>query len=154
MANEKSKIIFRTHLLTFRESASGLSLVPTALGRKAAKEMIADRTDRRFGTGSRNEEADMLEDAMGNGWSYVAPEDIGAMTDATIISQDGFISDRGHWVPHPMVKHPKVFAHMNYAVEDPIETWAAGKPVWYVKSVLTMTPTQKRRAQKEWESVH
>ena len=146
---QKGKIILRTPRLTFREVENGLYLEPTREGREEAKEAL-EREPRR---GILAEEAEMLEWAMGNGWSMVPPEDIGALTDATIISEDGFLGDDGKWYAHPRAKDPRVFAHMNYQVEDPIETWANGNAVFYVKEPLTMSPEYRRTAEKKLKEV-
>ena len=113
--------------------------------------MIAERAERAAkGTlrGILSEQSDMLEYAMGNGWDHVPPEDIGALTDATIISADGFLGDDGKWYPHPDAKPCEVFAHMNYAVEDPIETWVDGKPVFFRGDVVTLTAEGRKAARK------
>lgn len=128
-------VIYRSPRLVFRETKNGLYLDPTAEGVSEAKELLESRGMRR--SGILMDEACMLEYGIGNGWSYVQPEDCGALTDATIISRDGFIDDYGKWHFHPSfteAKPGKIFAHMNYMVEDPIATWAEGKPVYYVKA--------------------
>jgi hypothetical protein len=148
-AAPKGKVILLTPRLTFREVENGLYLEPTREGREEAKEAL-EREPRR---GILVEEGDMLEWALGNGWSMVPPENIGALTDATIISEDGFLGDDGVWYAHPDAKHPRVFAHMNYQVEDPTETWAAGKAVFYVKEPLTLSPEYRRKAEKKLKEV-
>jgi len=144
------KIVMKTRYLTFKVSDNGLYLAPTKEGTAEAKEML-ERQPRR---GSISEQGDMLEEAMGNGWDYVNPEDVGALTDATIISNDGFIADDGKWYAHPHAKRAVVFAHMNYAVEDPIETWADGKPVFLVKDGVTVTPEYRKLIQKKWDDTN
>lgn len=136
----KRKILMRSPFLRFVDIGHILLLEPTAEGIEEAKELIERRSvsQNRPG-GTEVDLSEMLEWAMGNGWSYVRPEDIGALTDATIISQDGSISDDGVWRPHPDVKKPAVYAFMNYAVEDPVQTWAEGGTVKFVKSALGAT---------------
>ena len=116
--------LFKSPLLVFHETARGLMLVPTKLGVEEARELLG-----------RNNPiwalSEMLEYAMGNGWDFVPPEDIGALTDAPIISQDGFVDDDGHWKPSG--PDAKVFAHMDYQVENPVETWASGNGVFFVR---------------------
>ncbi len=151
----RDNVLWQDTLLTWvsaGEAANGdsrgLNMVPTFEGQAAAQEMLADR-----GGGSNasplDQEHSFLEAAQGNGWSTVPPQDIGALTDATIVSADGFIGDNGRWYPHPDVERPVVYAHMNYAVEDPVETWASGKPVFWTADVLEMTAEQRAMAREE-----
>ena len=129
-AKKKSKT-FKTfedrsgHLLTLIGTANGnLTLRPTPEGVTEAKDMLELRDVRK--RGSLADEADMLEWHISNGWDYVQPEEIGALTDATIISRDVERDDNGD-----LVRVGRVYAHMNYAVEDPIKTWANGKDVFF-----------------------
>lgn len=140
----EGKVIYRGRYLTFRETKNSLYLVPTREGRAKAKEMLEERRP------TEAEEIDMFEDAFGNGWSLVRPEDIGALTDATIISEDGFIGADGKWYAYPDAEGARVFAHMDYAVEDPIETWAHGEPVRYVREPLELSPEYRRKAEKKY----
>jgi hypothetical protein len=120
MATKKS----RTYgYLKFEKRGDNLYISATREGKAEARELMDNRR------GIIQNLSDMLEPALGNGWNWIPPEDIGALTDAPIISEDGFIADNGTWEVHPDVKRPRVYAHMNYAVEDPIETWAAGGTV-------------------------
>jgi hypothetical protein len=142
-------VIFRSPWLIFRETGNGLYLDPTDEGVAEARELLDGREARRRGILS--DEADMLEWAIGNGWDRVPPEDIGALTDATIISRDGFIACDGKWYPDPVLteaKPGKVFAHMNYMVEDPIETWASGGSVYYVKAEAFVLPKMKSKVRE------
>jgi hypothetical protein len=139
----RRRIFFKSPLLTFRQADDGTLLIePTPEGVVEAKEMLASREDRRRGI--LCDEASVFEYAMGNGWARVPPEDIGALTDATIISMDGFLANDGKWYPVPSVLDPAVFAHMDYQVEDPIETWARGETVKYVRALVTI-PLRARR---------
>jgi len=132
-------IMLRTPFLAFVRGEGGLYLMPTDEGIEEAKDML-DNPHR----DPERDLSEMLEYAMGNGWSMVHPKDIGALTDAPIISEDGFIGDDGCWYAYPeklrIEGEPDtgtkawVYAHMNYAVEDPIETWAEGKLVFFVRS--------------------
>lgn len=154
----RDNVLWQDTLLTWvsaGEAANGdprgLNMVPTPEGQAAAQEMLEDRG----GGGNASpldQEHFFLEAAQGNGWSTVPPQDIGALTDATIVSMDGFIGDNGRWYPHPDVARPVVYAHMNYAVEDPVEMWAAGKPVFWVADVLEMTTEQRAMARQELAS--
>lgn len=148
------KKVWEDTLLTWTATNRGLTMSPSPEGITQAREMLEDREMTRPGhrrRGALDEQADFLEVAMGNGWAYVNPEDVGAMTDATIISQDGFIGDNGKWYPHPDVERPVVYAHMNYAVEDPIEKWAAGESVFWVADELELTNESRQEAIDEYE---
>ena len=114
--------------------------------------MLENEDARRRGIDSM--QADMLESAMGNGWDYVNPEDVGALTEATIISQDGFIGNDGHWYAHPSVKKATVYAHMNYMVENPIETWAEGKTVFFVMDSITMTAAYHKLCKEKYDDAN
>jgi hypothetical protein len=101
-SNPKGDVLWEDNLLTWVSVGEdkvgvprGLNMVPTAEGRVLAQEMLEDRRSP-HGRGPRgilSEQSDFLEAAMGNGWDNVPPEDIGALTDATCISMDGFIGD-------------------------------------------------------------
>lgn len=149
-AAKKHKVLIHTPLLTFVETKDHLDLVPTSDGIEEAREMLEARQSGRW-RGILSELSDFLEYAMGNGWDYVPPEDIGALTDGTIISQDGFIGDDGHWYPHPSVKRAKVYWHANYMVEDPIETWANGQAVRLFKREMSLTAQGREAAIRAWE---
>lgn len=118
------------NLLTLRKVDGNLLLEPTAEGVAAAKEYLSDRDDPHNRASPDDQVHEMLDHHLCNGWLTVPPEQIGALTDALIISEDGTIPDEGGWVP--VVDRAKVYAHMNYQVEDPIETWAEGRRVLFV----------------------
>jgi len=157
-AAAKGEVIWEDNLLTWTSAGvdklgnpRGLNMTATPEGRVLAQDMLAERqTGRRRGILA--EQADFFDVAMGNGWQYVPPEGIGALTDATIVSMDGFIGDDGKWYPHPDVEEPVVYAHMNYEVEDPIESWAEGKPVFWQAETIEMTPEGRAAALEELAS--
>ena len=63
---------------------------------------------------------DLLEDFIGEGWEWVAPEDIGALTDAPIITDpNGYevISQ----VDSDEVYYYYVYWYPNYMVQSPVE---------------------------------
>jgi hypothetical protein len=117
------KVIDRSELLRFEVGDDGnLSLVPTEAGAAAARDLLEESGAR----GSLDQTMEMLSHFLENGWSTVPPEDIGALTDALIISRD-MVYDGFNWT---IVNKPThVYAHMNYQVENPVETWASGLPV-------------------------
>jgi hypothetical protein len=148
----KRDILWRDTSLTFVRVPGGLNLVPTTHGIERAQEYLTERANRSPSSSRSpdNELTDFFECAMGNGWDYVRPEDIGALTDATIISKDGFIGDDGKWYPHPSARRARVYAHMNYAVEDPIETWARGETVFFQGAEVTLTKTGRDEVRKAY----
>jgi hypothetical protein len=106
----------------FHFGARGLRMVPTESGVEAAKAIVEE--------GHAADTRRMLEDWIGNGWHFIPAEAIGALTGCDdIISQDFTIADDGSW--EPVAPRPCVYAHMNYAVELPIEEWAAGRAVFF-----------------------
>lgn len=156
LRNAKGDIIWQDNLLTWKSVGEdrsgqprGIEMIASAEGRVRAQDMLEERQSPHFRSSPLSQEIDFLEVALGNGWSTVPPEDIGALTDATIVSQDGFIGDDGKWYPHPEVEAPIVYAHMNYAVEDPVEMWAEGEPVFWMADVLTVNAEQRTRAREE-----
>jgi hypothetical protein len=108
--------------LTLYPTKDGLRLVPTQEGIEVAGEALVDGP-------THDVFYEMLEDFLGNGWGFVPPEDIGAMTDAPILSQDGCIKDDGDWEPYD--QNAVVYAHMSYEAEDPVEIWANGGDVFF-----------------------
>jgi hypothetical protein len=80
-----------------------LQIMATPEGKEEAAALMDKPTDYAL--------AEFLEEATANGWEWKAPEELGALTSAPIIS-----SPAGN-----------VYWHQNYQVEDPIETLASGK---------------------------
>jgi len=140
---EKRKLLMRAGFINLVEIGDALWLEPTPEGIEEAKEWVArNETNNGF--------YEMLEYALTNGWNMVPPEDIDALTSAPIISQDGFISDHGTWYPYPNLRKPAVYAHMSYAVEDPVQEWAEGRPVRFVKAILEWTPGYRKAAREAY----
>jgi hypothetical protein len=142
-------ILWQDTLLTFWQVEGGMRIVPTEHGIERAQEFLDERCQH-SGQSPDEQLMEMLEQALGNGWSYVRPEDIGALTDAPILSQDGFMGNDGKW--YPMVKRANVYAHMNYAVEDPIEMWAEGRFVFFQSDVVIPTKEGRAKALKMWNA--
>jgi len=114
--------VLHGHNVDFHFEACGIRMVPTEAGVEAAKGLVDD--------GETTETNRMLEDWTGNGWLVIPAEAIGALTGCTdILTQDFTVNDAGGW--EPVVPKPSVFAHMNYQIELPIESWAEGKPVFF-----------------------
>jgi len=101
-----------------------LILRPSKEGIEKAKELLEYREINK--SGILVDEATMLDAHISNNWDYIRPEEVGALTDATIIAQDVQRDDSGD-----LVAVDRVYAHGNYMVEDPIETWSEGKDVLY-----------------------
>jgi hypothetical protein len=83
--------------------------------------------------------AEILEDQMGNGWDWVDPAEIGALTEAPIISNGTMRNSDGELRPYP---GSVCYAHMDYQIEDPIETLAEGKAVVLVRAELNPFSTR------------
>jgi hypothetical protein len=60
--------------------------------------------------------SDWIEWYLCNGWEWISPEEIGALTDAPIISDDAERDDHGK-----LIRVGRVYAHMRYALEDAAE---------------------------------
>ena len=60
--------------------------------------------------------ANLIEDFLCNGWSWIHPEEIGALTDAPIISEDATYNDDGE-----LTECGICYAYMNYQVHDPVD---------------------------------
>lgn len=58
----------------------------------------------------------LLDDHLGNGWEFIAPEDIGALTAAPILSEDVTRDDQGN-----LVSVGRVYWFPEYAITDEIE---------------------------------
>ena len=113
-ASNPKEVIFEGPHFVGYEHGRGMLIKPTKEGLAALKD------------GDYVNEYEALEYWTGNGWMWVWPEDIGALTDAPIMSMDAQFLDDGSTELYP---GGAVYAHMNYAVEDPIATWTKGRGV-------------------------
>ncbi len=59
--------------------------------------------------------SEVIEWQLGNGWSWVRPEEIGALTDAPILSDDIEYDDEGE-----VVRVGAVYWYPRYDVADPV----------------------------------
>lgn len=98
------------------EVPSGLRIKLNDTGRTELLEQRNEESDG-WKKGTLCTLQDLLEDWLGNGWSFVAPQDIGALTDAPILSPDVEQDDHGN-----VVKVGKVYWFPNYAVECELNT--------------------------------
>jgi hypothetical protein len=88
-----------------------LKISLTKEGKSYAKQLLKNDW-----IGSNAMLCDLLEEPLCNGWQWILPEWIGALTDAPIISNDAEINDEGDlvWIDN-------VWGYMDYMVFDPIE---------------------------------
>ena len=99
-----SRSTSRGRLATFKKLSSGnLEITLTREGRTEARDGA--------------EFNDLIESQIANGWEYVQPEEVGALTDATIITDDCVRDDDGN-----LVECGRVYSNINYyQVEDDVE---------------------------------
>lgn len=111
--------------LTFKRTESGLVITANEEGKA---EILDHKRD--DGNWSRNPDcilADLLEDFMGNGWSWIRPEDIGVLTSANIISDEAAFSDSGN-----LIECGTVYAFMDYQIKLEIEELSQGNECLYI----------------------
>lgn len=84
---------------------------------------------------------DLFFDWIENGWMWIPPEQIGAMTDAPIISQHMTVDDDGNYVP--VEKPAYVYAHMRYQVDDPVAELLEPGVVRFERFELEVPPDPK-----------
>lgn len=97
---------------------NGLILVPTKDGIAEAKDFLDARPN---GHGCLE---DLLEDHLGNGWEFISPEEIGAMTEGLIISDDVQRDEEGKFLDAS-----DIYWFADYQVVDEISELAQGKVV-------------------------
>lgn len=123
----------RSEYLTLKKTPTAVFFKPTREGQREARAILEEAQHFKRGHDSERALFDFLDHFLSNGWMMVPPEAIGALTDAPIISDELFINDDGDWVSYaPHGGDAKVYGHMNYMVEDPVESWAQGKTVRFV----------------------
>lgn len=70
-----------------------------------------------------------------NGWEWLAPEDIGALTDAPILSNCMSRDDDGTMTAHSECgRECGIFWFPNYMVEDPLETLRDKGEVFFTRA--------------------
>lgn len=72
---------------------------------------------------------ELLEDAFGNGWTYIYPEQIDALTNAPIIGYDVDIDDKG-----VLVNVDKVWWYPDYQIKNPIEVMLRDGSVEFISA--------------------
>jgi hypothetical protein len=128
-------IIFDGEYLVGREHPLGMQIEPTDEGKEFAEALVRDPHKSTVGA-----LGELFEDWLGGEWMWVDQEQLGALTDAPIISRDASFDDSGDLVLHgPGI----VYAHMNYAVEDPIAEWSGGKGVVWDRYKIDVAKYQK-----------
>jgi len=100
--------------VTFEKAPTELKITLTPEGR----EHIADHRD---DEGDERTFYDLIESHLCNGWTLVNPQDIGALTEAVILSDDVEIADDGR-----IVHVGSVYANIhNYQITSPVDALLA-----------------------------
>lgn len=115
----------------FEITDSALILRPTEEGRERAQELLDS------GVGEIQGIPEMLEDLVSNGWEFINPEEIGALTEGEIISNDVSRDEDGEIVDVGIV-----YWNSDYAITNTLGKWAEGEPVKWSKQ-------GKKKAQAE-----
>ena len=100
-----------------KKVVGGIKLILTKIG---AEELDAHRIDRTsywdWDKGAEEILRELLDDHLCNGWEFVPPEDIGALTSSPILSDEVERNDDGE-----IVKVGKVYWFPNYAVQSELD---------------------------------
>lgn len=102
-----------------------LTLIPDL---KAIKEDFSEFLEDETDFDEMELESQILEDLMCNGWDYVQPEEIGALTSAPIISPDVTRDDEGEFISADVV-----YAYMDYQVDSWVQRLCDGHSVVWQK---------------------
>lgn len=116
------KVLYDGRYLVGREHPRGMIITATPDGREEAQDLVASGR-------SHPGLFDMFEDWIGNGWTWIPPEAIGALTDGEIISRDAWIDDDGNIAFDK--ENPRIYWFSDYQVVDPVKEWAEGEPVFF-----------------------
>ena len=97
------------------KSIEGITLKLTPLGRAELKDL---RIDGGMNWAKSHDSilADMLEDHLCNGWEFIQPEEIGALTAAPILSDSVTRDDSGN-----LLKVDQVYWFPDYAVRSELD---------------------------------
>jgi hypothetical protein len=137
--NAKGDVLFDGHLVRGIEDRNGDMLVyPTEEITKPDTDVDVDGL-RQMATYDALHE--LFFDWIENGWLWVAPEQIGALTDAPIITQHMTVDDDGNYVP--VTKPAYVYAHMRYQVDDPVAELLEPGVVRFERAELAVPPDPK-----------
>jgi hypothetical protein len=89
---------------------NNLIIIITKKGRAFAMELL--KTNR----GSNQNLWELLEEHLTNGWDWINPEDVGALTEAPILSDTADYDDNGN-----LVDIKRCWGYMDYMIYNPIE---------------------------------
>lgn len=98
-------------MVTLKKHPNALEIIPDDL------ESLADCTDL----------YDAMEVQTCNGWDWIAPEEVGALTCGKIITDDSERDDNGN-----LVKVGRVYWNSAYEVESTLEELQAGRSVYWI----------------------
>ena len=98
-----------------------------------AEPELAEELDRLRGKSDSEVWGELLADHLGNGWDWITPKDLGALTEANIIATGVMRDHAGDLRAYPGAV---AFAHMNYQVENVLDTLAEGRAVQMVRCDL------------------
>jgi len=98
-------------MITINETPKGLEIVPDDLAE------LAECTDL----------WEVFNHYLCNGWEFIPPELVGALTDGTIITQEGEQDDDGNYT-----KIGRVYWDSAYQVQSTLEELQAGRTVIWV----------------------
>lgn len=120
MTKSKNKILSKGQYITLRRQGHDLLLVPTREGKREAKDFMNREV------GSVRALTELLEDHLGNGWDFLDPAEIGAMTEAPMLAESDEIyrNNRGD-----VVLAGKIYYFDRYMLVNEIEEFAQGHSV-------------------------
>lgn len=115
-------------------SSGGVLFSIDAEGREDVREALEAKEEGQKGWHQVFGEA--FDGLLCNGWEWLAPEDIGALTDAPILSNCIDRDDDGAMTAHSGCGlECGIFWFPNYMVEDPLETLRDKGEVFFTRAV-------------------
>lgn len=129
---------------THWDNKSSGEMMMTALPGFNGKELLEDIEDK----GIAYVEDEILSGMLGNGWTTVNPEEIGALTSAPIISADfEYLNDNSD-----EKKHYTVCAYMDYQVKSFAEELATkGKAFWQAEKLQEESKSRRIPMKKKYK---
>jgi hypothetical protein len=98
----------------------------------ASPDLLLEDLDRLRSLNTMAALGEMLETYLCNGWDWINPEDIYALTDAPIIGHDVVINDDGS-----LVSFRAAWYHHRYQTENAVEMLISGETVvWQLISLV------------------
>jgi hypothetical protein len=94
----------------------GILLKLTPAGREELKSWRAEGCMSAWTKGTNSILCDLLEDHLANGWEFIYPAEIGALTDSLLISDEAVRSDQGH-----LTELGTVYWFPDYAVRSELD---------------------------------